>query len=102
MSEQVPPADELAAIRDEIKTLKLREDELRAIILADPSARTGNKYLAEIVTVMQERTDLKELRANCPALVREYTFPIAITKVELRVVDDETGEITARPKRKAE
>ena len=102
MSEQVPPADDLAAVRDQIRVLERREAELKAIILSDNSARVGNWFLAEVVTITQQRTDLKELRKMHPALIEEYTFPIAITKVELRVVDDETGEISARPKRKAE
>ncbi len=98
MSANVPPADELAALRDTIAALKKREAELRTLMLSDPSARTGNAYLAEIVTVTQERFDVKEFRANHPDLAAEYTFPNKVEKVELRVVSED-GEITNRPKR---
>jgi hypothetical protein len=96
-----PPADELADVRDRIAALKAREATLRTMLLSDPSSRQGNKFLAEIVTVTQQRVDLKELRAMHADLVAEYTFPHAIQNVELRAIDPETGEITRRPKRRA-
>ena len=55
MSEQVPPADDLAAVRDQIRVLERREAELKAIILSDKSARVGNWFLAEVVTITQQR-----------------------------------------------
>ena len=98
--DQLPPADELAQTRDAIATLKERERELRLLILADPSARTGNAYLAEVVTVTQQRVDLKELRALYPDIVDGQTFPHEIQNVVLRAITED-GEIVARPKRRA-
>ncbi len=96
-----PPADELAAVRDQIAALKKRETELRTLMLTDPSARTGNSYVAELVTIWSHRVDIKELRAMHPELVEQFTFPDSVERLELRLITDD-GEITRRPKRKAE
>ena len=97
MSERpnIPVPDALAAVRAGLKRLETREAELKQILLSDPSARTGANYLAEIKTVTQQRTDLKELRTCHADLVAEFTFPIEITRVELRGIDQETGEIVS-------
>jgi hypothetical protein len=97
--EQMPPCDELGAVRDQLKALKEREAVLRDLMLSDPSARTGNKLIAELSDVTTQVVDLKELRANHPDLVAEFTFPRTTTKVELREVDPDTGEITRRRKK---
>jgi hypothetical protein len=96
-----PPPDELAAIRAEMKRLETREAELRALLLAEPEVRTGANWLAEVKTVTQERTDLKELRAMHPALVEEYTFPVEIQRIVLMGIDQDTGEIVSARKMRA-
>jgi aspartate carbamoyltransferase regulatory subunit len=86
------PADELADVRAQLKTLGERESALKALMLNDPSARTGNRYIVEIKTVTQDRTDIKELRACYPDIVAEQTHPVEVTRVELRELS-EAGEI---------
>lgn len=95
---QLPPADELAAVRTQQKELEAREAELKQILISDPSARTGNAYLAEIREIETTRTDLKELRAMHPALVEEYTFPAKVLRVELKAITDD-GEIIPMPRK---
>jgi hypothetical protein len=90
----LPPADELFAVRDQIKQLTGRERDLRSLMLSDPSARTGNRYLVEIRDVQTTRTDLKELKAAHPDLVAEYTFKVTEQRVELRGISED-GEITS-------
>jgi hypothetical protein len=51
----ISPADELGHIRDEIKRLKKREDELRAEMLAHGGAEAGAEYRVEVVE-QQRRT----------------------------------------------
>jgi hypothetical protein len=92
MSDQLPPADELQAVRAQLKTLGERESALKALMINDPSARTGNAYVVEICEVETRRCDLKELRAAYPAEVEEHTYPIKTTRVELRGVSED-GEI---------
>jgi hypothetical protein len=87
-----PPADELAEIRAQLKTLGEREGELRQLMLSDPSARTGNAYVVELAEVETSRTDIKEMRACHPDLVAEFTFQVKTTRVELRGLTDD-GEI---------
>jgi hypothetical protein len=91
----IPVPDELAATRAQIKALETREAELKALLLANPDIREGANWLAEIKTVTQERTDLKELRAMHADLVAEYTFPTEITRVVLSGIDADTGEIVS-------
>ena len=98
----IPVPDELNDVRQQIKALEAREAALRAILLSDPTARTGASWLAEIKTVTQERTDLKELRACHPALVAEFTFPTEITRIVLSGLTEDGEIVSARKMRQAE
>ena len=49
MSANMKPADELATVRERIKMLKAREDDLRAYLLAHPEECAGDMYMAEVV-----------------------------------------------------
>jgi hypothetical protein len=91
-TDNLPPADELFAVRDTIKQLSSRERELKALMIADPEARTGNHYAVEIKDVATTRTDLKEMRAMHPDLVAEYTFVVTDKRVEVRGISDD-GEV---------
>jgi hypothetical protein len=91
--ENLPPADELHAVRDDIKRLRSRESELKAVMIADPSARTGNSYAVDVVAMKTTRTDLKELRNIHPEIAAEFTFEVTETRVELRGISED-GEIT--------
>ena len=91
---QQPPADELFAVRADIKALTERERTLRNLMLTDPSARTGNCYAVEITNVTTSRTDLKEMRKMHPDIVEQFTFPVAEQRVELRGVNED-GELTS-------
>jgi hypothetical protein len=100
MPDQTPPADELAAVRAEIKRLQDRESDLRSILIASPDARTGNAWAAEIKVIKSQRTDLKELRAAYPKLVDEFTYPIETTRVDLAVITKD-GELVRPAGRRA-
>jgi hypothetical protein len=89
----------LASTRAAIAALEKREAELRTLMLTDPSARTGNKVVAEIVTVKTSRVDLKELRAMHADILEAYTFTRDVQKVELRAISAD-GEITNRPRQR--
>jgi hypothetical protein len=102
MSDQpnTPVPDELAAVREQIKTLETREEELRALLLANPDLREGAAWLAEVRTTQQQRTDLTEMRANHPHLVAQYTMPVNVTRIVLSVITED-GEIVSARKFKA-
>jgi hypothetical protein len=63
--------------------------------------REGASWLAEVKTVTQERTDLKELRAMHPNLVAEYTFPVEITRIVLSGISEDGEIVSARKFRQA-
>ena len=97
MTEQTPPADELFEIRDRIKFLIERERFLRNLMITDPSARTGNRYVADVKDVSTHRTDYVELRRAHPDIVDEYTYDVVEKRVEKLVITVD-GELV-RPSR---
>lgn len=98
MADQLPPADELHAVRQQLKTLGEREAALKALMLSDPSARTGNQFIVELCEVTARRTDLKELRACHPDIVEQFTFPLKTTRVELRGLTEDGEVVSLRRK----
>jgi aspartate carbamoyltransferase regulatory subunit len=92
MSDQIPPADRLAQVRAMLKVFGDEENQLKALMLNDPSARTGNQHVVELREVETSRTDIKEMRACHPAIVEQFTFKVKTTRVELRGVSED-GEI---------
>lgn len=56
-SPDIHPADELAAIREEIKQLQAYEANLRAILIADPANRDGKQYTAVVIASTRETID---------------------------------------------
>ena len=91
-----PVPDELAEVRAEITRLETREAELRSLLLAHPDLRTGANWIAEVKEGQITRTDLKELRANHPDLVSEFTFKVGVTRVELSAISEDGEIIRAR------
>ena len=98
----LPVPDELAATREQIKALETREAQLRRLLITNPDLREGTAWLAEIKTTQQERTDLKEMRANHPDLVAEFTFPVEITRVVLSGITEDGEIVSASAMRSAE
>lgn len=97
-----PVPDELWQVREQMRTLKAREEELRQLILANPDVREGASWLAEVRTATQQRTDWKELKAMHPTIVEQYTFPIEIRTVVLSGITEDGELISARAMRKAQ
>lgn len=90
----LPLPDQLADVREQLWRLKAKEEEIKASILANPDLCEGAHYLAEIKETTQERVDIKELRANHPSIVAEYTFPLKFTSIEISGITED-GEIVA-------
>jgi biotin-(acetyl-CoA carboxylase) ligase len=96
----IPVPDELADVRDKIRSLTEREEELRRLLLNNPDLREGAAWLAEIKTTQQSRTDLKELRAHHPDIAEQFTHPTPITRVVLTGISEDGELISARRMRK--
>jgi predicted phage-related endonuclease len=92
----MPVPDELAAVREQIKRLESREEELKKLVLENPDVRTGADWIAEVKTAETTRTDIKELRANHPDIVEQYTFKVPVTRVVLSGVSDDGEIVNAR------
>lgn len=97
---QQPPADELADVRQQIKELEDREAALRSVILTDPETRTGNRFVAEVKDVATSRTDWAELRAAYPDLVDEYTYSVTVSRVVLSAITEDGEIVPARRRRR--
>jgi hypothetical protein len=93
----LPVPDELAHVRDEIRSLTAREEELRRLLLSNPDLREGASFLAEIKTTQQRRCDLKEMRAHHPDIVEQFTHAIELTRIELTGITED-GELVSRRK----
>jgi hypothetical protein len=57
----IHPADELAAVREELKILEGRADELRAMLLAEGASLEGDQYTAAIIPGVRETLDRKAI-----------------------------------------
>lgn len=57
----IHPADELAAVREEIKILTGRADELRDMLLADGASLQGDQHIAVIYPGNRETLDRKAI-----------------------------------------
>jgi len=55
------PADRLADVRSEIKSLEAEEVTLRAYLLEHPEDRTGEEHVAIVGSQSRKRVDLKGL-----------------------------------------
>lgn len=97
----IPVPDALAAVRAQLKELEAQEAELKQTILADPSARTGKNFAAEVQEVTTARTDLRELRAAYPAEVDEHTYQMKTTRVVLREISEDGELLPFRRKTRA-
>lgn len=64
MTRELPnihPADELAAIREEIKILEGRADELRDVLLQPDADRRGDQYTAVVIPNTRKSLDQKAI-----------------------------------------
>lgn len=78
------PADELADVRSKVKTLQLREAELRAQLLATDD-HVGTEWRADVRRVEQERLDAKAAIAHFGrAALKGFLKTIAYEMVVLR------------------
>ena len=66
--DELPPADELALIRDEMRRLKIREAMLRRLVLDDPALRTGHS--ARVIVQEQNRREIN-IAALPPEIIRD-------------------------------
>ena len=57
----IHPADELSAVREEIKILTTRADELRDQLLAEGADLKGDQYTANIIPGVRETLDRKAI-----------------------------------------
>jgi hypothetical protein len=92
MTENTAPADELASIREQVRVLQRREAELRAVMLSDPGARVGKRFIASVKTASQRRVDADRLRRDYPATAEAVTDKITVQTVYLSGISED-GEI---------
>ena len=57
----IHPADELSAVREEIKILTTRADELRDLLLKEGADLKGDQYTANIIPGVRETLDRKAI-----------------------------------------
>jgi hypothetical protein len=78
------PPDELADVRERIKELKAREDELRELLIAGEADPIGDDYAAVISKVVSERIDTTRLRRELGLeRLRPFLVPLESTVVKV-------------------
>lgn len=88
------PPDELADVRERIKELGRREDQLKADLIAGKADLVGDEYVAVISKVTSERIDSKKLRQEIGTeRLRPFLVPSVATvvKVEKMRAEDADG-----------
>ena len=98
----LPLPDQLNAIREQIKALRSKEEELRSALLSHPELRTGTDWLVEIKETTRQQLDQKELRAMYPAEAEEHTHPFTVVTLELRGITADGEIVPARRFRAAQ
>jgi len=88
-SENLGPADELGLLRDEMKRLEAREKELRAVLLNEPEARHGKRYVVTVLQSKRTRLDTETLRLDYPNIYEEVTVPYEVTTLKLSGVTED-------------
>jgi len=88
-SENIGPADELGLLRDEMKRLEAREKELRAVLLNEPEARHGKRYVVTVLQSKRTRLDTETLRLDYPNIYEEVAVPYEVTTLKLSGVTED-------------
>ncbi len=79
------PVDELADIREQMKPLKQREEELRQMILDGECEAEGNEYVATVTVAVREKLDEAKLKKELGmAMLRPFVRASEIKTVRLK------------------
>jgi vacuolar-type H+-ATPase subunit E/Vma4 len=70
------PPDELADVREQIRELKGREDELREMLIAGEADLIGDDFVVRITKVVTERIDSGRIKKE---LGLEFLRPFLVT-----------------------
>jgi|SRR5215469_9071899 len=98
--ENIGPADELGLLRDEMKRLEVREKQLRAVLLNDPEARVGKRFVADIVTMKRTRIDMETLKLDYPEVAQEVIVLYETTSVRLSGITADGESVSLRELRR--
>ncbi len=91
----LPPADEMAQIRDDIRRLKIREAVLRRIVLDDPALRDGLE--SRVVVRVQKRRSLD--MAQLPAFIKNDARFWVVTETQTVLIESRGKVAHCRPLR---
>lgn len=92
----LPPADELAQIRDAMRRLKIREAVLRRMVLDDPALRDGID--ARVVVRLQKRRTLEV--ARLPDHIRNDSRFWSMSESQVVLVESRGGAAASAPRAK--
>lgn len=68
------PVDQLADIRNQIRRLKAREDELRGWVLAHPTLLVGDEHVAFLQPQSTEHFDLQTAKKAVGSALRPFVI----------------------------
>ncbi len=88
MSSNLPPVDEILKIREQIKALKAREAELKALIVSGEASKEGHFVRAQLITRKSKRFDRQAAEAELGDLTR-FLVETEATILKLEAIEDD-------------
>lgn len=92
MSSNLPPADEILQIREQIKALKTREAELKALIVSGEASKEGNFVRARLITRKSKRFDRQAAETELGDLTR-FLVETEATILKLETIEDDDFDL---------
>ena len=87
MLSNLAPADEIQRIREQVKALKAREAELKALIVSGEVGKEGQFFRAKLITRKSKRFDRRAAEAEFGDLDR-FLVETETTMLRLEAIDD--------------
>jgi len=92
MSSNLPPVDEILKIREQIKALKAREAELKALIVSGEASTEGHFVRARLITRKSKRFDRQAAEVELGDLTR-FLVETKVTILKLEAIKDDDFDL---------
>ena len=88
MSSNLRPVDEIQKIREQVKALKTREAELKAMILSGETSQEGQFVRAQLITRKSKRFNRQAAEVELGSLDR-FLVETEATILKLEIIEDD-------------
>ena len=92
MSSNLRPVDEIQKIREQVKALKAREAELKAMIVSGEASMEGQFVRAQLIARMSKRFNRQAAEAELGSLDR-FLVETEATILKLEIIEDDDFDL---------